>query len=116
MSTQPIWLAERVTPTTAELDLLIPVDLDYFAGHFPGAPIVAGVVQLKWAVESARRLLGVTGVLAGMDSLKFQRVLVPKSVATLRLEWAPAQLKLYFSYRHEHVQFSSGRLLFRAEP
>lgn len=115
MSTQPIVLEQRVTPPTAELLLQIPHGLEYFAGHFPGAPVVPGVVQLKWAVEAARRHLGASGALARMENLKFQRVLVPESKATLKLEWLEADRKLYFSYSQEGERFSSGRLLFRPE-
>jgi 3-hydroxymyristoyl/3-hydroxydecanoyl-(acyl carrier protein) dehydratase len=114
MSTEPVILAERVAPPVAELLLSIPPDLEYFAGHFAGAPIVAGVVQLKWAVDAGRRLLGAAGSIVGMENLKFQRVLVPKSVATLTLKWAAADRKLYFSYQGEGARFSSGRLLFRS--
>jgi 3-hydroxymyristoyl/3-hydroxydecanoyl-(acyl carrier protein) dehydratase len=113
MSTEPVVLDQRVAPPAAELLLSIPPDLEYFAGHFAGAPIVAGVVQLKWAVDAGRRLLGAAGWLVGMENLKFQRVLVPKSVATLTLKWVPADRKLYFSYEAEGTRFSSGRLLFR---
>ena len=115
MSTEPTVLEQRVTPPTAELRIEIPHDLEYFAGHFPGAPVVAGVVQLKWAVEAGRRLLGASGALARMENVKFQRVLVPKSKATLALEWVEASRKLYFSYTHEGERFSSGRLLFRSD-
>ena len=114
MRTEPIVLEQRVEPPTAELRIEIPRDLEYFAGHFPGAPVVAGVVQLKWAVEAARRHLGASGALARMENLKFQRVLGPGSRATLTLEWAEASRKLYFSYHGEGRRFSSGRLLFRS--
>jgi 3-hydroxymyristoyl/3-hydroxydecanoyl-(acyl carrier protein) dehydratase len=113
MSSEPVVLEQRVTPPTAELRLEIPPDLEYFEGHFPGAPVVAGVVQLEWAIEAARRHLGVSGTLARMENLKFQSVLVPGSSAMLRLEWAAAGRKLYFSYTHEGRRFSSGRIVFR---
>lgn len=114
MSTEPIVLEQRVTPPTAELRLEIPPDLEYFEGHFPGAPVVAGVVQLKWAVEAGRRHVGAHGVLARMENLKFQRVLVPRCKVTLTLEWAEATRKLNFAYARDGERFSSGRLLFRS--
>ena len=39
------------TETSVSLALTIAADLDYFRGHFPNAPILAGVVQLDWAVK-----------------------------------------------------------------
>ena len=113
MTTEPIVVAARVTPPEAELKIEIPADLEYFRGHFAGAPVVPGVVQIKWAIEAARRHLAAGGELAGMEALKFQRVLGPGVVATLTLKWVAAAGKLDFSYTSEGARFSSGRLLFR---
>jgi 3-hydroxymyristoyl/3-hydroxydecanoyl-(acyl carrier protein) dehydratase len=113
MTTEPIVLAARVTPPEAELEIEIPADLEYFRGHFAGAPVVPGVVQLKWAIEAAGRHLSAKGELVGMEALKFQRVLVPGAVATLALKWLAADGKLDFSYASQEARFSSGRLLLR---
>ena len=113
MTTEPIVVSQRVTPPEAELTFEVPANLEYFTGHFAGAPIVPGVVQIKWAVEAAGRLLTAGGELAGIEALKFQRVMVPGAVATLVLKWLPAEGKLYFSYTSAAARFSSGRLLFR---
>lgn len=114
MSTEPIVLEQRVTPPEAELRLSIPSDLEYFAGHFPSSPVVPGVVQLKWAIESARRLLDVSGEVTRMEALKFQQVMLPGAVATLTLEWDADEGKLDFAYASGDARFSSGRLSFRA--
>jgi 3-hydroxymyristoyl/3-hydroxydecanoyl-(acyl carrier protein) dehydratase len=114
MTTEPVVLDERVTPPDAEMRIAIPADLEYFTGHFAGAPVVPGVVQLKWAIDTARRLLGAGGELQGMEALKFQQVMQPGVVATLTLKWVAAERKLYFSYVSAAARFSSGRLKFRA--
>ncbi len=113
MTTEPIVVEQRVAPPEAELRLLIPADLEYCRGHFTGAPVVPGVVQLKWAIEAARRHLQASGEVAGAEALKFQRALVPGVAATLTLKWLAADGKLYFSYHSDAARFSSGRLLFR---
>lgn len=113
MTTEPIVVEQRVSPPEAELRLLIPIELEYCRGHFSGAPVVPGVVQLKWAVEAARRHLDARGDVTGMDALKFQQVLAPGAEATLTLKWNAADRKLYFSYHSAAARFSSGRLLFR---
>lgn len=113
MTTEPVVVAQRVAPPEAELRLEIPLDLEYFAGHFDGAPVVAGVVQVKWAIEAAQRHLGASGALVSMEALKFQRVLLPGHVATLTLKWVAEESKLYFSFASAAARHSSGRLTFR---
>jgi 3-hydroxymyristoyl/3-hydroxydecanoyl-(acyl carrier protein) dehydratase len=114
MTSEPIVTAARVAAPTAELSLVIPADLEYFDGHFPGAPIVPGVVQIGWALELASRYLDVRGDCVGMEALKFQRVMVPGLVVELTLRWAAADAKLHFSFGSEGARFGSGRLLVRA--
>ncbi len=116
MSTEPIVDGQLVDASTAELRLTIPHDLDYFRGHFPGAPIVPGVVQIKWAIALAQRHLGATGTFAGMDALKFQHVMLPGKSVTLSLRWAASEGKLHFAYQSDGARHGSGRLRFRQAP
>ena len=46
VTTEPIVVEQRVAPPEAELRLLFPTDLEYCRGHFTGAPVVPGVVQI----------------------------------------------------------------------
>ena len=111
---EPIVTSERVNAPTAEIVFTVPPDLDYFRGHFPGVPIVAGVVQIKWALAFAQSRLGVGGEFAGMEGLKFQRVMTPGVAVTLALEYDADEGELRFSFRSGDVRYSSGRLLLRA--
>jgi 3-hydroxymyristoyl/3-hydroxydecanoyl-(acyl carrier protein) dehydratase len=113
MSTDPIVAGERVDEASAELQLTIPDDLVYFNGHFPGAPIVPGVTQIKWAVELARRYLGARGTFVGMDAVKFQHVMLPGTSVTLSLRWSAPDGKLHFSYQSDRARYGSGRLRLR---
>jgi 3-hydroxymyristoyl/3-hydroxydecanoyl-(acyl carrier protein) dehydratase len=114
MTTEPIVEAARIDGATVELTLVVPADLEYFDGHFEGAPIVPGVVQIKWAIDLASRYLGAAGRFAGFEALKFQSVLQPQQTAILTLRWAAAEGKLHFSYTSGDVRFGSGRILLRA--
>ena len=116
MSTEPIVDEQRIDAPNAELRLTVPNDLVYFRGHFSGAPIVPGVVQIKWAIELASRCLGVGGAFAGMDALKFQQVMRPGSRVMLSLRWAAADSKLHFAYQSDGARYGSGRLRFRRAP
>jgi 3-hydroxymyristoyl/3-hydroxydecanoyl-(acyl carrier protein) dehydratase len=109
--TEPIVTSEQGTALAAEIEFVVPADLDYFRGHFPGAPVVPGVVQIKWALELARRTLSVAGEFRGMEALKFQHVMGPGDHVTLTLEWLPAKHKLRFAFASGNARYSSGRLL-----
>jgi 3-hydroxymyristoyl/3-hydroxydecanoyl-(acyl carrier protein) dehydratase len=112
----PTGLREHVERESARIEVAVPRDLDYFDGHFPGAPIVPGVVHIKWALALARRCLGLEGTFAGVEALKFHEVLRPGAEVTLELKYAAAAGKLHFSFRSEQQRFSSGRVLLRAAP
>jgi 3-hydroxymyristoyl/3-hydroxydecanoyl-(acyl carrier protein) dehydratase len=109
----PIVLSERVDGDGAQVEVAVPRDLDYFDGHFPGAPVVPGVVQIKWVLALARRCLGIGGVFAGVEALKFQEALRPGAEVTVELKYAAAAGKLHFSLRSVRQRFSSGRVLLR---
>ncbi len=104
-------LAERVDPPVAELVLEIPPDLAYFRGHFPGAPVLPGVVQLAWSLELAKRYLRLTGDLRGIEALKFRQVIRPEARVTLTLTFAEKTGKLHFSYESDQGPHSSGRIV-----
>jgi 3-hydroxymyristoyl/3-hydroxydecanoyl-(acyl carrier protein) dehydratase len=113
MVVDPVVVARRVQAGAAEVDLVVPHDLRYFEGHFPGAPVVPGVVQIKWAIGFARELFGACREFGGMEAVKFQHVMQPGARATLKLDYAEESGKLRFSFEHDRTRYSSGRLLLR---
>ena len=107
----PEILAERSEAHRVEIDLRVPADLAYFPGHFPGLPILPGVVQLHWSVDLARARLALRGEFTGADNLKFLSIVRPEARLTLALELA-ARTQLRFSYFRGDKKYSSGTLLF----
>jgi 3-hydroxymyristoyl/3-hydroxydecanoyl-(acyl carrier protein) dehydratase len=110
-----IWpevLAENVDNDLVELQLHIPFDLDYFQGHFPNAPILAGVVQLHWAVEYCKQKFSLTELeVKNVEVLKFQVVIIPGQKLNLALTRKTVN-KVLFSYTSEKGQHASGRIVF----
>ena len=107
----PIVVRHRVRADAAEIELVVPAELHYFRGHFPGTPVVPGVVQIKWAILLAQRYLAVGGGFAGLENVKFQRAMTPGSSVTLTLEYAAAACKLHFSFASADARYSSGRVV-----
>jgi acyl-coenzyme A synthetase/AMP-(fatty) acid ligase len=93
------------------LDLQIPVDLAFFSGHFPTAPVLPGVVQVDWAFNLAQELMALPPRFAGMEVLKFQQLLRPGDAVQLKLSFDQARSKLHFTYSTEQARCSSGRIL-----
>jgi 3-hydroxymyristoyl/3-hydroxydecanoyl-(acyl carrier protein) dehydratase len=116
MTVNPIVLDCRVEAFRAAVDLLVPDDLHYFRGHFPGMPVVPGVVQIKWAIALGRVHLHVAPAFRGLEVLKFQHVMRPGARVALELEYAEAAGKLRFSFGSERTRYSSGRVLLQAAP
>ena len=108
--TEPQVRAVKHTEGGVELTLYLHAELDYFRGHFPGAPILAGVVQLDWAVKYAQQHLGMHGEVKDIEVLKFQVVMTPELELTLALVKKKDD-KFGFSYHSEKGQHASGRIV-----
>ena len=87
-------------------------ELDYFKGHFPDVPILAGVVQLDWAVKFTQQYLGYENQLVeNVEVLKFQVVLTPNLQVDLHLE-KRSDNKTTFKYISAKGVHASGRIVF----
>jgi uncharacterized membrane protein/3-hydroxymyristoyl/3-hydroxydecanoyl-(acyl carrier protein) dehydratase len=63
----------------------VPMEHPSFAGHFPGHPVLPGVVLLEWVIEAAGVLLGGPPAIAGMPRVKFLSPLAPGDSASIRV-------------------------------
>jgi acyl-CoA synthetase (AMP-forming)/AMP-acid ligase II/3-hydroxymyristoyl/3-hydroxydecanoyl-(acyl carrier protein) dehydratase len=98
----------------AVFELVAPHDLVYFDGHFPGAPILPGVVQVDWAISFGRQCFDLPPLFQAIHALKFQHAIRPEMPVTLELLHDPAKSSLTFRYTSEQRQHSSGKIMFGA--
>jgi 3-hydroxyacyl-[acyl-carrier-protein] dehydratase len=91
------------------IDIHIPADHPAFAGHFPGIPIVPGVVLLDEALDVIARKLGLALERCTLAAVKFKSVVHPGQRVTLRFEFsAPGRVR--FELESEGQPVASGTL------
>lgn len=109
--------APRLPEVTAEqpgdgggirLTLHVPETLYWFQGHFPGCPILPGVVQLDWVLHFARVRLGLDLPAAREFQVKYTAVVEPRQVLNLDLRHDAAKGRVVFAYRRDGGNVSSG--------
>jgi len=88
--------------------------LAWFRGHFPGRPVLPGIVQVHWAVLVSAAYFGFCQVPAIINRLKFKNVIVPPSVVELSVAKS-AKGEISFGYTGAGKQYSEGRLVFGGE-
>ncbi len=79
------------------LRLRIPAKLSWFDGHFPTQPLLPGVAQVDWVMAYGAELAPGMRFCA-IDSVKFQRPVLPESLLELNLRWDVARNLLSFEY------------------
>jgi 3-hydroxymyristoyl/3-hydroxydecanoyl-(acyl carrier protein) dehydratase len=112
----PTFLELQKTEHGCAILLFIRGDIDWFQGHFPAQPVLAGVVQTHWAAEIGKFLFPLGDEFLGMDNIKFQTVILPNQQITLNLEYQPEHNALKFRYSHNELRYSEGKLAFQQQP
>jgi 3-hydroxymyristoyl/3-hydroxydecanoyl-(acyl carrier protein) dehydratase len=107
----PRILSGRNGVADGHLLLDITPELAWFRGHFPGRPVLPGIVQVHWAVLASAAYFGFQQVPAVIKRLKFKNVIVPPSVVELSVARS-TKIEVSFAYTGAGKQFSEGRLVF----
>lgn len=116
------WLPEVLTSSyskdEAVFRLFIPADLAHFPGHFPGLPLLPGVIQIDWAVRFARQHFDLpVQCFSALKNLKFTAPVLPDSTLTLDLRWQAERQRLDFGYRDDSGRaYASGQIVFASAP
>ncbi|WP_101674817.1 AMP-binding protein [Alloalcanivorax mobilis] len=99
--------ADQVT-----VSLGVAADLPWFSGHFPGQPVLPGVVQIDWAEGLARRYFELPDGGYRLQALKFHDLILPGAELQLTLQWQASTGTLRFAFRSRQGPHSSARLVF----
>lgn len=95
-----------------ELALTIPNELGCFPNHFPGFPLLPGVVQIGWAERFGKLFFPIDAPFARMEAVKFNRMIRPRDALRLCLEWRGEAGKLHFQYFNGPDACGSGRFVY----
>ncbi len=109
----PDILATRPNADGVRFDLRVPADLACFPDHFPGLPLLPGVVQLDWALALARPRFPLPPRFTHVVDLKFVRPVGPGAQIELDLSFDGARGEVRFCFRdRDGRECSSGRIGF----
>ena len=72
----------------------------FFDGHFPGNPVMPGVIQCEIIAQAscvlfADQLSGKTAYYAGMDKVRFRRMVKPGETLTIKSELIRSKMNLF---------------------
>ena len=108
----PEFLSARMEGESATLEMTVSAELHWFDGHFPGQPVLPGVVQTHWAALLASALFNCRDEFSGVSRLKFKTPILPSQTVLLQLTHNPARSQINYHYQSSGADYSSGTLHF----
>lgn len=96
----------------AILSLRIKPNIRWFEGHFPGQPVLPGVVQTHWAIELAKHVFSISQAFQKISNLKFHSMILPDTQLVLELTYKAENSQAAFKYYNDQQQYSEGKIIF----
>lgn len=107
---KPLWVQCNFDPHHFEGLLYVDASLAVFSGHFPGNPILPGIVQIDWAISVTERTFPncPDTAFSRMSRIKFKSPIQPG--AWLKLQLSLREDKVTFAYRNHQGACTEGVL------
>ena len=92
----------------ARASVAIRGDEWFLQGHFPGNPVVPGVIQCEMLAQACSALIlselkGHTPYFTGMDKVRFRRKVLPGDVMHIRCELLENRAPFYFAQAQGYI-------------
>ena len=100
--------------TGARYAFVLAPELPAFHGHFPGDPVLPGVVLVDWAARLGQEAFGPLGGFLGLDQVKFLAPVRPGEPLELALALEGRTLR--FRYLASGAAKASGAILWAGAP
>lgn len=99
--------------STVIYNAVVPMTHPSIAGHFPGEPVVPGVVILDVVQDKIEAWIGLNNP-RSLPSVKFVTPLLPDELFSIHLEHSESGKIIFTCYREESV-IAQGKIIFRLE-
>ena len=104
-------ILERLeTSDGVDYRLEVSQELLWFKGHFPGEPVLPGVVQVHWAIMFGASIGYDPATFKGLRRVKFKSIIQPGTV--LHLELKKKESGIGFTYTSDSGLHSQGTIEF----
>jgi 3-hydroxymyristoyl/3-hydroxydecanoyl-(acyl carrier protein) dehydratase len=106
----------RISGADETFVLFMDPDHPGFCGHFPGNPVLPGVLQVDLAIRLGREAYGPLGAFTALERIKFLEPIRPGETLELHLVLVtdPVEPGLRFHYLGQSGRKSSGLIRFLA--
>ena len=109
----PATLLDR-SAAAATYALTLAPELPAFQGHFPGDPVLPGVVLVDWAARLGQEAFGPLGAFLGLDQVTFLAPVRPGDPLELALALEAGILR--FRYQTGGIARASGAIRWAGAP
>lgn len=114
--------ASSAAPFSVVIALRVPPDLAHFKGHFPGLPLLPGVVLIDWATRFAAKLARedaahhawVSQAPTALQQVKFSAPVLPGARLELTLVLDATRQRVQYSYEGARAVAATGYLAYAA--
>lgn len=83
------WDGAILGSDATSVSYVVPPDHPAFEGHFPGSPVLPGIVQIRLFLLTAQRLTGKAWQLGEVQRAKFMRPVLPGQKVVVKMRAKP---------------------------